>query len=323
MRTSVATSLQSSSLYFSSSSSSSSSSPPKPSSSSSFSLPNSQLPNTALTPPPKQPKSVLHKHPLYPQTQSSNLSLQIKEKILCLEVMGVDSGKALSLNPDLHSATLASIHSVVSFLRSKGLRHPDLPKIFGMCPRVLTADVSADLAPVFDFLAADLRVPDRDLRRVINKCPRLLACSARDQLRPALFYLRRLGFRDPEALVYSDAVLLVSSVERTLIPKLRFIEGMGVSAEEAAAMVVRCPALFTFSIENNFRPKWEYLAGEMGRRVEELKEFPQYFAFSLEKRIKPRHTEVARRGVGVEMPLPLMLKTTDEEFRDLITQLAT
>lgn len=90
------------------------------------------------------------------------------------------------------------------------------------------------------------------------------------------------------------------------------------SNEEAVGMVLRCPALFTFSVENNFRPKFEYFAGEMKRRLEELKEFPQYFAFSLEKRIKPRHLEVVERGV--EMGLPLMLKTTDEEFRELISQ---
>lgn len=83
-------------------------------------------------------------------------------------------------------------------------------------------------------------------------------------------------------------------------------------------MVLRCPALFTFSIENNFKPKFEYFKGEMEGELEELKEFPQYFAFSLENRIKPRHAEVVR--CGVKVALPLLLKSNDDEFRELLVR---
>ncbi|XP_074587714.1 transcription termination factor MTEF1, chloroplastic-like [Curcuma longa] len=245
------------------------------------------------------------------------LPRHLKEKILSLEVLGVDAGRALALNPAFRAASLDSVHAIISFLLSKGLHHKDLPRILGMCPSVLTASVPADLAPVFAFLSRDLGVAPADHRRVVNKCPRLLASSVPHQLRPALLYLRRLGFRDLAWLAHHEPVLLVSSVDRTLMPKLDFLVGLGLSQEDAAAMVLRSPGLFTFSIERNFKPKFEYLDKEMGRRVEELKEFPQYFAFSLEKRIKPRHEELCRRGMHT-MPLPVMLKSTDEEFRDLM-----
>lgn len=105
-------------------------------------------------------------------------------------------------------------------------------------------------------------------------------------------------------------------MENTLIPKLNYLVTLGFSRNDAVGMVLRCPGLFTFSIDNNFKPKFDYFANEMEGKLEELKEFPQYFAFSLENRIKPRHMEVVRRGVDV--PLALMLKTTDEEFCELI-----
>ncbi|KAL0398305.1 UNVERIFIED_CONTAM: Transcription termination factor MTEF1, chloroplastic [Sesamum radiatum] len=185
-----------------------------------------------------------------------------------------------------------------------------------MCPTILTSDIKTDLNPVFNFLSYDLRVPDQNFRKVINKCPRLLISSVRDQLKPALFYLQRLGFKDLHALAYQDPILLVSSVEKTLIPKLNFLVSLGFCRADAVEMVLRCPGLFTFSIENNFKPKFDYFMKEMEGKLEELKEFPQYFAFSLENRIKPRHTEVVKSGVKV--PLALMLKTTDEEFRELL-----
>lgn len=95
--------------------------------------------------------------------------------------------------------------------------------------------------------------------------------------------------------------------------------GLGYTKEEAIGMVLRCPSLFTFSIENNFKPKIEYFLGEMKGKLEDIKEFPQYFAFSLEKRIKPRHLEVLQSGV--EVPLPILLKSTDQEFSELLSKL--
>ncbi|XP_031274198.1 transcription termination factor MTEF1, chloroplastic [Pistacia vera] len=262
-----------------------------------------------------KPKSLLQNHPLY-LSAHANLSLQIQEKIIFLEIMGIESGKVLSLNPSLHSAPLHYIHSIISFLRSKGIRHKDLPRIFGMCPKLLTANIKTDIDPVFNFLSQDLKVPEHNFRRVINKCPRLLVSSVRDQLKPALFFLQRLGFKDLETLAYQDSILLVSSVENTLIPKLKYLEGIGLSRDEALVMVLRCPALFTFSLENNYKPKYEYFVEVIKGDLEELKHFPQYFAFSLEKRIKPRHIESVKSGV--KLSLPAMLKSTDEEFNELI-----
>lgn len=287
----------------------------RPYASSSSSLPSSsEDQNISLASKPKK-KSLLYKHPLWQPTHA-NVSLQFKEKILCLEIMGVDSGKALSLNPDLRTASLNSIQEIVTFLESKGIHQKDMGRIFGMCPKVLTSDIKAELNPVFNFLSYDLRVPEENFRKVINKCPRLLISSVRDQLKPALFYLQRLGFKDLHSLAHQDPILLVSSVEKTLIPKLQFLENLGFSKNDAVGMVLRCPGLFTFSIENNFKPKFVYFVEEMNGSLDELKEFPQYFAFSLDKRIKPRHIEAVQKGVKVS--LPLMLKTTDEEFAELL-----
>ncbi|KAK4793983.1 hypothetical protein SAY86_011977 [Trapa natans] len=243
--------------------------------------------------------------------------LFLREKIVCLETIGIDSGKALSRNPSLRVSSLQSLNSVISFLRSKGIHHKDMPRIFGMCPKILTSDIEAEIDPVFRFLSHELRVPECRFRRVINKCPRLLSSGVETQLRPALDYLKSIGFWNLKSLAYQDPILLVSSVERTLIPKLRYLESIGFQGRQAAGMVLRCPGLFTFSIENNFKPKFSYFEKEIkGSDLEELRGFPQYFAFSLEKRIKPRHREVVRNGV--EMRLPAMLKSTDDEFQNLI-----
>ncbi|KAK6944103.1 Transcription termination factor, mitochondrial/chloroplastic [Dillenia turbinata] len=89
---------------------------------------------------------------------------------------------------------------------------------------------------------------------------------------------------------------------------------MGFSYKDTTLMIRRFPQLLCYSIKDNFEPKFNYFVVEMGRDLKELREFPQYFSFSLENRIKPRHQCCVEKGVC--FPLPIMLKTSDEKFRD-------
>lgn len=87
-------------------------------------------------------------------------------------------------------------------------------------------------------------------------------------------------------------------------------------------MALRLPSLLTFSVEKNFQPKVEFLVGEMGRDIGELKEFPQYFAYSLEGRIKPRHMMMLERGFGSSrISLGDLLRASDGEFRERLLEM--
>ncbi|KAE9604568.1 putative transcription regulator mTERF family [Lupinus albus] len=108
---------------------------------------------------------------------------------------------------------MKSIHSIISFLLSKGIHQKDLPRIFGMCPKILTSNINTDLNPVFDFLLQELQVKDHNFIKIVKKNPRFLTSSVINQLKPALFYLKKLGFKDLAALTYQDSILLVSNVE--------------------------------------------------------------------------------------------------------------
>lgn len=109
-----------------------------------------------------------------------------------------------------------------------------------------------------------------------------------------------------------NAHLLNTRVDR-LEEKVRFLRHLGFTWEESAVVCARLPAIFGYSVENNLRPKFEYLVREMRRDgVEEVNGFPQYFGYSLEKRIVPRHLHL--RGRSVVVPLKKMLLWGDEKF---------
>lgn len=107
-------------------------------------------------------------------------------------------------------------------------------------------------------------------------------------------------------------MLLVSSVEHTLLPKIQYLESLGLSHEDVVNMVLRSPGLLTYSIQNNLVPKVSYFLGDMEGDLLELKSFPQYFSFSLERKIMPRHRSLVEHGLS--LPLSKMLKVSDGEF---------
>lgn len=140
-----------------------------------------------------------------------------------------------------------------------------------------------------------------------------------ERLRPSLCFLRELGFVGPHSLTCQTTLLLVSSVEDTLLPKVEFLRGLGFTRLEVSNMIVRSPALLTLSVVNNLAPKVEFFLKEMNGDVAELKRFPQYFSFSLEGRIKPRHALLVRHGVTLS--LQQMLQVSDGGLEDRLFEM--
>ena len=161
-----------------------------------------------------------------------------------------------------------------------------------------------DIAPVFDFLASDLPSSVQQSRGLILRCPRLLFSDVEFCLKPTLNFLRQVGLEGLDKPTNLNAHLLNTRVEK-LRGKIGFLQEIGFSYEEAARACARMPAIFGYGTEANLRPKFEYLVKDMNRSVEELIKFPQYFGFSLENRIMPRHLHLKQRNVRI--PLNRML----------------
>nr|GLL34209.1 transcription termination factor MTEF1, chloroplastic isoform X1 [Ipomoea trifida] len=243
---------------------------------------------------------------------SSDSGLKFRQKILYLQELRVNPAKALHKNPHIRSAPLAALKSVENCLHSMGIERSALGRILDMFPQLLTADPYADLYPVLDFLLNDVSIPFPDVRLSVIRCPRLLISGVETQLKPTLRFLEKFGFVGPYKITAQTTVLLVSSVELTLNPKIEYLMGLGFGYDEVVNMVIRSPGLLTFSIENNYRPKVDYFLREMKGDLEELKSFPQFFSFSLEGKIKPRHRLLVEHGFRLK--LPEMLKISDGEF---------
>ncbi|CAN6273196.1 unnamed protein product [Urochloa humidicola] len=224
----------------------------------------------------------------------------------------LDPFPLLAANPALRSAPLPLLRDSLLLLASHGLSSHDAARVFSAFPSLLTSPPEEPLR----FLSADAPLPPPLLRAAVLRSPRLLAASVPATLRPALLFLRRRVALQREPLPLAAALLLAFSVERPLLPKLLFLrDATGLPDPAVCAVLRRAPAILSYGIETNLTPKLQFLAERMGRHpAVELADFPHYFAFSLDGRIRPRHDALRERGI--EMSLKDMLTTNDDDFRE-------
>ncbi|XP_074332735.1 transcription termination factor MTEF1, chloroplastic [Apium graveolens] len=208
--------------------------------------------------------------------------------------------------------TIAHILSTVDFLKSRGFSEPDFPRLAFLCPMLFSSNFHpTQIQPVFDFLYSDLRASVQESCFLILRCPAILESNVEFCLQPTLVYLTTLGLDKLNSPTTLNAHLLNTRVDK-LEDKVTFLQSVGFSHKESARVCARFPAIFGYSIHNNLRPKFEFLFKEMNRTIQEVTDFPQYFAFSLSRRIAPRHYHLKDRNV--KLKLNRMLLWSDNRF---------
>ncbi|KAI4323220.1 hypothetical protein L6164_022844 [Bauhinia variegata] len=142
------------------------------------------------------------------QTIPSNCETEFQKKILYLESIGIDAFSLIENHPMLISVSLADIKSIVELMTSMDFSAIEFRRIVGMCPEVLTTQVS-DIIPVFTFLIREARVNGSEMKRVINRRPRLLVCSVSKELRPTLYFLQSIGIYEWRQSTIDDLKLKI------------------------------------------------------------------------------------------------------------------
>nr|XP_033517687.1 transcription termination factor MTERF4, chloroplastic-like [Nicotiana tomentosiformis] len=74
---------------------------------------------------------------------------------------------------------------------------------------------------------------------------------------------------------------IVSLQHHVILKPVEFLLGQGFSADDVAKMLIKCPQLV--AVQVGFMKNGHYVfKGDIGRPMEELVDFPDYFTYSLE-----------------------------------------
>ncbi|XP_021728990.1 uncharacterized protein LOC110696034 isoform X2 [Chenopodium quinoa] len=186
-------------------------------------------------------------------------------------------GKAIATSPQLLLRRPEEFRKVVIFLQDVGFDKESIGTILARCPEIFATRTVENYQKKLEFLTS-LGISEKDLPRVIKKYPEFL----------------------------------ISDVDSTVKPRLRYLMNAGLTERHIATMIVRFSPLLGYSIEEVLRPKLQFLVYTMGKSVKEVVDYPRYFSYSMEKKIKPRFLLLRSRNINIS--LKVMLAKNDDEF---------
>lgn len=199
------------------------------------------------------------------------------------------------------------------FLLNLGLEQKDLGKVIYNAPQLLGLSVEENMVPTVKFLSS-LGIEGPALLRVLKTKPMILAYSVEAKLQPNVKFLESLQIQpeDIGKLVTRHPQLLTLSIEKNLEPTVSYFLELGFTKKDLADMIKRLPSLLGFSVKTVLEPKYRYLVNAMKRSRQELVQFPQFFSYSLAKRLIPRHKSL--QDLFPELSLGSVYGCSDEVF---------
>ena len=191
----------------------------------------------------------------------------------------------------------------------------DLTKVVAAYPNVLLLDARNQILPVSRYLMGGLGIWQKELSSVLQLYPTLLGTKI-DDLERIVSYMLTLGVdEDDLAGIFRAFPALFSTKVEDMEAVVSYLKSIGV--RDVGAFVTKLPSVLGFSVEQDLRPKWEFLKTVCLQPEFELKEFPAYFSYPFDRVIKTRFNYLAYKGISirfVSMRIDTVLRFGDLDF---------
>ncbi|KAF7086325.1 hypothetical protein CFC21_089624 [Triticum aestivum] len=251
----------------------------------------------------------------------------------------------LGLKPD---GTIST--SVAYLVGIVGIAPRDIGPMVAHYPFFLSMRVGTTIKPFCDYITS-LGLPMRILARIIEKRPYILGYDLEETVKPNVEALLSFGIRkevlplmiaqypsilglplkvklaaqqyffnlklkmDPDGFARAVEKLpqLVSLHQNVILKPVEFLRGRGITDDDIGRMLIRCPQILLLRNEL-MKNSFYFFKSELKRPISELLEYPEYFTYSLESRIKPRYMRVASKGIRCS--LDWFLNCSDQRFEE-------
>ena len=189
----------------------------------------------------------------------------------------------------------------------------DFSKVVTVYPSVLLLDAQRQIMPVAIFLMDELGIMDGNLPSVLQSYPMLLGKDI-EEMRKNVRYLEEIGVRkdDLGSIFRAFPALLTMDVE-DMNPVVEYLKSIGV--KDVGAFVTNIPPILGYSVEQDLKPKWEFLKKVYIHAGFELNKFPNYFSYPFERVIKTRYQYLSLKGISRQLiPIDAVLRFGDVDF---------
>ncbi|XP_042520553.1 transcription termination factor MTERF4, chloroplastic [Macadamia integrifolia] len=207
-----------------------------------------------------------------------------------------------------------TIKPIVDYLVSLGLPKKILARMFEKRAYILGYDLEETMKPNVDSLIS-FGVRREALASVIAQFPQILGLPLKAKLSSQQYFFNLKLKIDPEgfARIIEKMPQIVSLNQNVTLKPIEFLRGRGIPPDDVAKMIVKCPQLVALRVEL-MKNSYYFFKSEMQRSLRELLEFPEYFTYSLESRIKPRYQRLSSKGI--KCSLAWFLNCSDQRFEE-------
>lgn len=190
----------------------------------------------------------------------------------------------------------------------------DMGKVMSTYPDILMMDVESRIIPFFDFICDDLGIDEDDVPRIIESYPTLLMTDLKE-MKMIINYLVSLGVSVDmfPGIFRAFPSILTLDIETNLKPVVAFLQSIGVT--NIGRFITRLPPVLGYSVENELKPKWEFLKKVCQYSSFEVRRFPAYFSYPLDRVIMGRYAYLQEKGIPARLlPVDDILRFGDADF---------
>ncbi|KAI3957127.1 hypothetical protein MKW98_002754 [Papaver atlanticum] len=228
------------------------------------------------------------------------------------KVPKVSVDQAIKSWPHLLGCSTSKMKSMVEQIDDLEIRNKKLGQVIASSPQLLLKKPNEFLQVVI--FMEELGFDTESTGRILCRCPEVFAANIDKTLKRKIKFLNDIGISKDylPRVIRKYPELLVSNIDHTLLPRVKYLMQAGLSKREVASMIRRFSPLLGYSIDEVLKPKLEFLVNSMEKPVKDVVEYPRYFSYSLDKKIKPRFWVL--KGRSLDCSLKDMLGKNDEDF---------
>ncbi|PSS08263.1 Transcription termination factor like [Actinidia chinensis var. chinensis] len=250
------------------------------------------------------------------------LTLHLDEKLIpmvqCLATLGTkprEVASAITKFPHILSHSVEEkLCPLLAFFQALEVPEKQLGKMLLLNPRIISYSIESKLSQIVDFLAILGLSKEGMIGKVLVKNPFIMGYSVDKRLRPTLEFLKSIGLSelDLQKVAVNFPEVLCRDVNKILRPNYTYLKGCGFEGGQIVALVTGYPPILIKSISNSLEPRIKFLVEVMGRRIEEVVDYPYFFRHGLRKRLELRQKILKQKSIHCS--LSQMLECNQKKF---------
>lgn len=196
-------------------------------------------------------------------------------------------------------ATNIDLSPSVVYLIELGLELKQIQGITRRFPSFAYYSLEGKIRPVVEFLL-DLGVPKSDIPTILKKRPQLCGISLSENIIPTMSFLESLGVdkRKWAKVIHRFPAFLTYSRQK-VNTTVKFLLEMGLLEADIGKVLMRCPNIISYSVEDKLRPTSAYFQS-LGVNVAALLcRSPTTFGLSIDGHLKPVTGFFLERGYSM------------------------